>query len=161
MDDDKNYIIDTLSSPVEVLRIIGQNALSTVFVNTEILSLRNIRGEGCSLTHEEWEFMLPVLKCFPEELADFLLTPVSGASAREVPHAIQELMIDFVLTLLKIHPLKGNIKVCHKLIALCDLKLHQLAIPAAKILSKAISAFTAEEYKKILAKTDIGLLVCV
>ena len=74
----QKYGISTLSSPVEVLRIIGQTALQDVFVNTELLSLRNVRGEGCSLTHDEWKFVTEELEYFPQELTEFLFDPVSG-----------------------------------------------------------------------------------
>ena len=38
-----------------------------------VLSLRNLCGEGTSLTHEEWNVLHPILARFSEEFATFLL----------------------------------------------------------------------------------------
>lgn len=63
---------------MEVLRVFGTAHLRRVFHDAEILSMRNVRGEGCSLTHEDFEFMLKELDYFPAQLVKFLLESVSG-----------------------------------------------------------------------------------
>lgn len=51
---DEKYQIGTLESSLELLTIFGET-VEEVFTKTEVLALRNICGEGISLTHEEWE----------------------------------------------------------------------------------------------------------
>ena len=112
------YGISTLSSPVEILKIIGKQAINNVFSETETLGIRNIRGEGCTLTQEEWVFISKELQYFPIGLTEFLFEPVSGATAKIVPKKIKQVLADFIVWLLLRHPLQGSIRVCNKLIPL-------------------------------------------
>lgn len=64
-----DYVIRTITSPPVILDIFN----GSIFPNTEVLSLRNICGEGVSLSHEEWDAMAKELEFFPSELVDFLL----------------------------------------------------------------------------------------
>lgn len=64
-----DYVIHTINSPLEILQIFGDD----IFPNFEVLSLRNLCGEGTSLTHEEWSVMAEELEFFPHELANYLL----------------------------------------------------------------------------------------
>lgn len=77
------YIIHTLNSSLEVLQIFG-DSINSVFPDTEVLSLRNICGEGISLTHEEWDYMTSEIMYFPGELAHFLLEKDSILSYRAI-----------------------------------------------------------------------------
>ena len=42
----------TIKTSIEVLKVFGEDAIRTAFTNTEVLGLRNVFGEGTSLTHE-------------------------------------------------------------------------------------------------------------
>lgn len=51
----------------------GKESISRVFANTEVLALRNLMGEGVSLTHEEWRILYPELKYSSEKFTSLLL----------------------------------------------------------------------------------------
>ena len=153
------FFISTLSSPIEVLKIFRPNALKSVFVHTEILGLRNVHGEGCSLTHEEWVFAAKELRYFPPKLTDFLLKHVSGAGARKVPADIMPDLAQFVIWLLCNHPTQGNIRVCNKLIPLCDSTYHPKFLAEARKLLATIEGEATTKYEELRVGVDLHTLV--
>ena len=156
------YYIDTIVSPAEVLDIIGNPSLRSVFDTTEVLSLINMCGEGISVSLEEWSFMYTPLSFFPNRLTSFLFDTETTSGVRGVPPALQPLMIDFVEWMLHNHPLEGNIRICNKLLSLlkqCDSAVHKrITLLAAEVLRQIESKATSV-YQQMLTKIDMKDMV--
>ena len=160
--EDGKCSISTLASPIEVLKIIGDKQLQAVFPNTQTLGIRNVCGEGCSLTHQEFDFIAGPLEWFPEKLTWFLFDPVSGTDARKVPKELQPVLADFIEYLLQNHPVEGDLRVCNKLIPLltdCETSYHDRFVAAAEKLHKLIEVKATEKYQEELSKVTITTIV--
>jgi len=121
-----------------------------------------MRGEGCSLTHEEWEFMSKEIFYFSPELTSFLLDPISGGKAKEVPPDMEPELVGFLDWMVTNSPLSGNIRVCNKLLPLLkntDEKVNTLLTSNAKSLHDRIEEKTAEVYQKMLFECNIKELI--
>lgn len=92
-----------------MLNIFGKS-ISKVFPETEVLSLRNVTGEGISLTHDEYTFMADELQYFPQQLSTYLL------ESESYEHSLLEetLLGDFIVHLLNVHSLSGGLRLCNK-----------------------------------------------
>ena len=118
------YQISTTEISVEVLKILGQQALQEVFAGTQVLGLLNICGEGCSMTIAEFDLIRPHLELFPHHFVEFLLY----SKSRKMTPDIESLMVEFVQRLLKFHPHSGETHHCNKLLMLlnhCSSDVHQ------------------------------------
>jgi len=152
------YNIQTLVSAIEVLKIMGPEAVGSVFADSEVLSLINVCGEGTSLTIQEWEFLLRELVYFPPSLAAGLI----DARDDNLTHTDKNDLIDFVQWVLRDHPLQGNIRLVNKLLHFVknDNELyHKLVKPLAAELHNKIEDRTTEVYMKLLAETDMKNLL--
>lgn len=95
-----------------MLKIFGRDSIRKVFQGAQVLSLRNIMGEGLSLTHEEWNILWPELSYFSEDFAKILLEN-TGTDNLEASDALQ-----LVENIFKRHPNEGDSKLCNKLVGI-------------------------------------------
>lgn len=161
---DGKYKVNTLVCVLEVLKVYGKEAIQLVFANTEVLALRNVMGEGVSLTQEEWNILREELGYSSTSLASKLL---DGARDDEFTYGD---IVDLVSRVIKRHPLEGNSRICNKLVSFLstyDTKKQQVRGHAyastdeeiitneAKALYERITEKTRKVYSKLIKDTDL------
>jgi hypothetical protein len=156
---DGKYTIKHLISPAEVLDIIGKSVIDSVFSNTEVLCLRNVYGEGTSLTHEEWEFMAEHLAYFPSDLTKSMVDHYDHN--RKVAPEIRAVLVKFINWLLTHHPTDKGLRVVNKLVPFIkdsDETVHKLLSGNAYKLHVKIEDLTKAKYMRMLQDCDSDLL---
>lgn len=142
---DGKYKVNTIACAFEVLKIFGQEAIQEVFRLSEVLSLRNLFGEGVSITHEEWRNLWPELTYFSERFTNHLLENYNNNEPEQIHHEWGNLWPDFSMTttellesphignntwewlneekkqlifkILETHLLQGDSRLCNKLLS--------------------------------------------
>jgi hypothetical protein len=145
------YIPVTLLFAVEMLEILGADALRTMFQRVEVLSLRNMCGEGVSLTHKEWKYSAPFLNLFPNRLSEYLLNGTEDATVKPI-------LVDFLECLLANHPVSGHLRICNKLLPLLqhsDKGVHDRIKAKAIELQSKISVKRDQVYESFLKTINI------
>lgn len=143
------YHIGTLKTPVEVLEFF-EMSVANVFQQTEVLSLRNICGEGISLTHGEWDFMAEGLAFFPRDLSAFLLE----GCASDLTPLLEILLRDFVVWQCYTHPETSNIRLLNKILSLlqdCSPFTYKSIIDSSKTLLLKIEKSIADHYATLVS----------
>lgn len=143
---------------MEILDVF-KNTIHKVFPDTEVLSLRNICGEGLSLTHDEYAFFAKQLEYFPEPLSAFLLD-----GNVNTPDIVEEVLLqDFIAWLLLTHPLSGQLRLCNKLVSLLQQsspQAHHQIKTTATILQQRIEKTYGDVYlKHFHAVENIDVLI--
>lgn len=147
--------MNTLVCALAVLKVFRKDAIRRVFANTEVLLLRNLMGEGVSLTHEEWRILYPELMYSSERFTSLLL---EGGTDNDYKWDIHDLL----LRVMKSHPLEGNSRLCNKLLTfLSDLKAVCFRNPITLIedfanqLSSNIAEETLKTYNDLIAQVNL------
>lgn len=83
----------------------------------------------------------------------------AGFGANKVPEVLQADLADFVEWLLKHHPLEGNIRLCNKILPLCNSSFHKQFVDAAAQLHKSIEGQSAVAYNELVQSTNLDLLI--
>jgi ankyrin repeat protein len=155
------YIVKTIQISVEVLSMLGRSALQSAFAGTEVLSLRNLRGEGCSLTHPEWDLLVTHLPLFPNVLINYLLETNANKDTSDMSENLQMHIVTLLQRLYVSHPLTGDNRLCNKLahfLRKCPVAVHAMIQPSAESLSKKIEMATVLVYQKLLEEISTAKL---
>lgn len=154
---DGTYRLESLGCALEVLKIFGRDAIQEVFKTSQVLGIRNIFGEGTTLTHEEWNILVPELSHMSEDFASLLL---ESPNIKKRPSWFYQEFERLVLRVFNSHPYRGDSRLCNKLLSLV-VPGHSIpgAIIAAESLYSRIVDETLEVYYKITEKVDFDEVV--
>lgn len=157
----------TLVCTLEVLKLFGKKVIQQVFATTQVLTLRNMFGEGVSLTHEEWEILWPELVYSSKSFAAQLLEGGKDFKRNEI---IDSDISDLVCRIMSIkpdptqeprihaHPLKGSSRLCNKLLSFVtdqNDSIHSAVVKKACEFYDTITNMTLETYSKLIENVDL------